>query len=261
MGTHKHSVGATTTIDLVIADTNTKTTVRAYDVTSTNYKAISVNTNIFWKPCQDRALRYDKANWNAITTGIMLLNENNYDPKHVQSELTRIVLEHTPRARMGAKAFWNKNLQKMRQELLTLKKTGNATNIAMAKKSLRKAIGEAKKEARVRALQEETDPECFRAVKLNNTQHPIPALIRKDGTMAGEHPAMGKELHHTLYSDNPMRPMTEIQEALEALGLGILDTALKASPNGAATGPDSIPTRAIRILRKTRESLFLNMMN
>ena len=83
MGTHKQAVGATTIIDLVITDSNTRTMVRAFDVTSTNHRAISINTNIVWKPCQPRALRYDKANWNAITTGIMLLDEHNHDPKHV----------------------------------------------------------------------------------------------------------------------------------------------------------------------------------
>ena len=46
MGTHRQTVGATTTSDLVIADRNTRTTVRAYDVASTNHRAISINTNI-----------------------------------------------------------------------------------------------------------------------------------------------------------------------------------------------------------------------
>ena len=143
--------------------------------------------------------------------GIMLLDENNHDPGHVQAELTRIILEHTPRAKTGAKAFWNKDLQKMRQVLLTKRRNGKEEGTAQAKKAFRKAISEAKKEARGKALQEDTDPECFRSVKHRTTQHPIPALIRKDGTMAGEHETMGQELHQTLHGDNTSRPMTTIE--------------------------------------------------
>lgn len=56
-------------------------------------------------------------------------------------------------------------------------------------------------------------------------------------------------------------PQTSLVYPTNGITIGELDKAIKASPNGAATGPDDIPTRAIRELRKVKENLFLTMRN
>jgi len=134
--------------------------------------------------------------------------------------------------------------------------------LQMMIKSYRQAIAKAKLEANAKSLQEETDPECFRSVKPMTTKRPIPALTRPDGTDASEHPHIAEELQRAPYGGEhrwpaPGKPTT----TTNGITIAELDKAIKASPYGAATGPDDIPTRAIRELRKAKENLFLKMMN
>jgi len=97
-------------------------------------------------------------------------------------------------------AFWNKELAQMRRQLLELvaKKTGGK-ELVDARRKFRKAIAQAKLIANEEALQEETDPECFRTVKLKTTKHPVPALQREDNTIVTEHDHIATELQEFLY--------------------------------------------------------------
>jgi len=128
------------------------------------------------------------------------MDENNDDPTLLQDNLTRIILKHTPRASGKAKAFWNKDLANMRKIILRIvaERTGGK-DLVEARRKYRKAIVQAKVEANENARQEETDPECFRAVKLKATKHPIPALQRAENTIAAEHTHIATEIQVALY--------------------------------------------------------------
>ena len=122
-------------------------------------------------------------------------------------------------------------------------------------------IAKAKIEANGRALQEETDPECFRSVRPMSNKRPIPSLIRKDNSIASEHPHIASELQDGLYGGQQQRDDTVIESTPDTdLTLEELDAALKASPNGASPGPDRIPTRMVREFRKSNDKLFLATM-
>jgi len=77
--------------------------------------------------------------------------------------------------------------------------------LVVARMNLRKAIFAAKLTANEKALQEETEAECFRTVKIKTTKHPIPALQRPDGTLAAEHNHIAKELQDSLYGGEHRR--------------------------------------------------------
>jgi len=217
---------------------------------------------IRWRPTRDGALRYDKADWNQIRAEITLMKEEDSDPRSVQSQLTAIIVKHTPRAKPNAKAFWNSKLEKERKEMMKAWRTNPLDpELTTKKKTFRKHIAEAKMESNARCLQEETHPECFRSVKPRATKHLIPALERPDGTMAAEHPHIAEELHSALYQGESCRHPREFEPPKEALNTGNLDAALKNSPNGVAAGPDHIPTRMIREFRWLREKLFMATMN
>jgi len=110
------------------------------------------------------------------------MKQDDSDPRSVQLQLTAIVVKHTPRARANAKAFWNRELEKERKELIKGWRTNPLDSELTAKKKMfRKHIAEAKMKSNARCLQEETDPECFTSVKPRATKHPIPALERPDG--------------------------------------------------------------------------------
>lgn len=129
------------------------------------------------------------------------------------------------------------------------------------KRNFRKAIAQAKIDCHSRALQEETDPECFRSVKPRTTNHPIPALEKHDIRVAAEHQHMADEIQKALYQGEHYRHPTTITSITQEIHIGILDRALKATPNGVATSPDRIPARAVKVLRKENEKLFTDMMN
>jgi len=107
----------------------------------------------------------------------MLIDEKDTDPTRLQENLPRIVLGHTSRAMGKAKAFWNKDLANMRKIILRMvaERTGGK-DIVEARRNFRKDIAQDKIEVNERALQEGTDPECFRTVKPRATKYPIPAL-------------------------------------------------------------------------------------
>jgi len=252
-----------TTINLAISDANTPCKTNTIDIASAQHKALRVKLGIAWRKSEEQRLRYDKADWENIKTQLRFLDERVTDPENVQKELTRIIHRHTPRARPNAKAFWNKDLEAMRNNVKReRKKIPRDPALPMMIKSYRQAIAKAKIEANAKSLQEETDPECFRSVKPMTTKRPIPTLTRPDGTDTSEHPHIVEELQRALYRGEhkrpaPGRPITTTSE----ITIAELDKAIKASPNGPATRPDDIPTRAIRELRKAKENLFLNMMN
>jgi len=190
------------------------------------------------------------------------MKEEDSYPRSVQSQLTAIIVKHTPRAKPNAKAFWNRELEKERKELMRSWRTNPLDPELTAKmKTFHKHIAKAKMESNARCLLEETDPECFRSVKPRATKHPIPSLERSDGTMAAEHQHIAEELHSALYQGESCRRPKELEPPKEALNTGNLDTALKNSPNGAAAGPDHIPTRIVREFRRLREKLFMATMN
>jgi len=115
--------------------------------------------------------------------------------------------------------------------------------------------------ANSKALQEETDPECFRTIKARQTRHPIPALQKIDGGIAAEHPHITQELLDALYGGEHRRANTGMRAKAERLNTGILKAAIRQSPNGAAPGPDHITTRLVKELCRLREDLFLRTMN
>jgi len=142
------------------------------------------------------------------------------------------------------------------------KRSNKDPRILNLKRAYRKKIAKAKIEANGRALQQETDPECFRSVRPMYNKRPIPSLTRKDGTIASEHPHIASELQEALYGGQRQRIDTVIESTSDLeLTLEELDVALKASPNGASPGPDRIPTRMVREFRKANEKLFLAMMS
>jgi len=262
MPTNRNAPGGTT-IDLAISDTNTPCKANTIDISSAQHKALKIKIGIVWRKSQEQALRYDKADWEKIKAELLFLDERITDPDKVQKELTRIIHKHTPRARPNAKAFWNQDLETMRSGIKReRKKLPRDPTLPMMIKSYRQAIAKAKIEANAKSLQEETDPECFRSVKPMTTKRPIPGLTRPDGTDVSEHPYIAEELQRALYRGEHRRP-APCTPTTTTTGITIaeLDKAIKALPNGAATWPDDIPTRAIRELRKAKENLFLKMMN
>ena len=251
-----------TTIDLVAATQGSRVKVKGIPIASASHIALSVKTELEWRPTAERPLRYDKADWDSIKTGIKMMDQRDTSPKSVQEQLSRLVKNHTPRARPNSKAFWNKDQENMRKEIFcTWRRDRNDEGLPGLKRKFRKAIAEAKMECHSKALQEETDPECFRSVKPRTTSHPIPALERDDSTVAAEHQHMADEIQKALYQGEHYRTPTTIKSTAQDLHIGILDRALKATPNGAATGPDRIPARAVKALRNENEKLFLDMMN
>jgi len=131
-----------------------------------------------------------------------------------------------------------------------------------ARRKFRKAIAQAKLTANEAALQEETDPECFRTVKLKATKHPIPALQRADNTMAAGHDHIATELQESLYGGEHCRKEHKVTEPTGGeIESSDIQKALNASPNGAAAGPDMIPTRLIRLLWKIKPKMYLGIVN
>ena len=99
------------------------------------------------------------------------------DPSTLQGKLTNIILRQTPRASGKAKAFWNKDLALIRRRFLEMvKDRAKGKELVVARRNFRKAIFAAKLTANEKTLQEETDPKCFRTVKIKTTKHPILAL-------------------------------------------------------------------------------------
>jgi len=184
-----------TTLDLAISSNNTNLTIEHLTIPSGDHLALSITSKIKWRECIDKPLRYDKANWDMIRAEILLLDDKQDDPTTVQQSLSEIVLRHTPRARFRAKAFWcnSLNAKKKAIEKLTRKRPKDP-ELPVLKRDYRKAIAQAKLEANGRALQEESDPECFRTVKARQTRHPIPALQKTGGGIAAEHPHIAQEL-------------------------------------------------------------------
>jgi len=262
MPTNRNAQGGTT-IDLAISDPSTPCKANTIDISSAQHKALKIKIGIVWRKSQELALRYDKADWEKIKTELLFLDERITDPDKVQKELTRIIHKHTPRARPNAKAFWNKDLETMRSKIKReLKKIPHDPMLPAMIKSYRQEIAKAKIEANAKSLQEETDPESFRSVKPMTTKRPIPALTRPEGTDASEHPHIAEELQRALYGGEHRRPTPcKPTTAPTKITIAELDKAIKASPNGAATGPDDIPTRIVREFRKAKESLFLKTMN
>ena len=252
-----------TTIDLVIANAHLKVTTDHLIIPSSDHLAILVNAPINWRNSGDRPLRYDKAKWDMIGAELLLMDEKDTDPTSVQRQLSDITLRHTPRANPKAKAFWSKELDAQRRRVLKeVRNRPTNPQIPAMKKAYKKAIAKAKHETNARSLQEETDPECFRTVKARTTRHPIPALIRKNNTIAAEHQHIAQELQDALYEGEHRRPLISInQKPTDQLNIGNLNAAIKQSPNGAATGPDFITTRMLKLFSKTREKLFLETMN
>ena len=185
------------------------------------------------------------------------------DPSTLQGKLTNMILRHTPWAAGKAKAFWNKDLALMRKRLLEMVKDGaKGKELVVARRNFRKAIFAAKLTANEKTLLEETDPKCFRTVKIKTTKHPIPAVQRPDGALAAEHNHIAKKLHDSLHSREHRRdtPAT-LNPANAQVDDGEIQNALKASCNGAATGPDQIPTRLLRLLWKLKPDLLRKTMN
>ena len=255
--------GKGTTIDVVISGDNRPCKIDAMDIASAEHRALKIRTNLTWRKSTEDRLRYDKADWGQIRAALTLLDHNSDQPALVQKSLTRILLQHTPRARVGAKAFWNKDLEKCRIAIRTLqKKGGKDPRILNLKRAYRKKIAKAKIEANSRPLQEETDPECFRSIRPMCNKRPIPSLIRRDGSTASEHPHIASEVQEALYGGQRERNSTVIESVPDMeLMLEELDAALKVSPNGAFPGPDRIPTRMVREFRKSNDKLFLATMN
>lgn len=95
-----------------------------------------------------------------------------------------------------------------------------------------------------------------------NTKRPIPALTRPNGTEASEHSHIIQELQRAPYGGEHTCPdLRKPHTPTNKINIGEVDQAIKASPNGAVTGLDNIPRRAVRECRKVREKLFLTLMN
>ncbi|PWW79254.1 hypothetical protein C7212DRAFT_340160 [Tuber magnatum] len=130
-------------------------------------------------------LIYDKANWGAIKTELLLLDEGNNDLRSIQSKFMAIVLKYTPRTRPNTKAFWNKKLEKNRKEVLDcLRRNTRSKEFRHLRNSYQQEIAKTKLESQGRALQEETDQECHRAIKLKQSKHLILTLHREDSSTA-----------------------------------------------------------------------------
>jgi len=255
--------GNGTTIDLVITGDNRPCKIVTMDIASADHRALRIKTSLTWRKSTEDRLRYDKADWGQIKAALTLLNPVDTHPAQVQESLTRILLQHTPRVRSGAKAFWNRDLERCRLALKSLQKQANRDlRILNMKRAYRKKIAKAKIEANSKALQEETDPKCFRSVRPMSNKRSIPSLVRKDCSIASEHPYIASELQEALYRGQRQRDNTVIKSTPDMeLTLEELDAALKASPKGASPGPDRIPTRMVREFRKSNEKLFLATMN
>ena len=190
------------TIDPVIADASCGVRVKYRTIASTKHRVLEIKTELVWRSTAENPLRYDKADWGKIETEIHLLREDK-NPSSLQEKLTNIILRHTPRASGKAKAFWNKDLTLIRKKLLKMVKNGTrGKELVEARRNFRKAIFEAKLTANEKAQQEETDPECFRVVKIKTTKHPIPALQRPDGTLAAEHNHIAKNSKTPCMAEN-----------------------------------------------------------
>jgi len=250
------------TIDLVIAEASCGVRVKYRTIASSEHKVLEIKTRLVSRSTSENPLRYDKADWGKIETEIHLLKEDE-NPSSLQEKLTSIILRHTPRASGRAKAFWNKGLTLIRKRLLEMVNNGTrGKELVETRRNFRKAIFEAKLTANEKALQEETDPECFRTVKMKTTKHPIPALQRPDGTLAAEHNHIAKELQDSLYGGEHRRDTPPaINPTSTLVEDGEIQKALKASPNGAATGPDQIPTRMLRTLWKLKPDLLRKIIN
>lgn len=249
-----------TTLDLVITDQTSQVSVQHRPIPSGDHLALAVKTRIEWRCSSEQPLRYDKANWAIIKAELLRLDGKVNNPGKVQASLTATVLRHTPRARHNAKAFWCKSLEEKRKKLrrMLLKDPMNP-DIPGTRKQYRKAIAEAKLTANGKALQEETNPECFRTVKARQTRHP--ALRKADGSTAAEHQHIAQEFQDALYLGEHRRTKTDIQADADHLNKGILNAAIKQSPNGASPGPDLITTRLMKEFSEKREDLFLATMN
>ena len=109
-----------TTLDLAISSINTNLGVALINIPCGDHLALSITSDIQWRECADRPLRYDKANWDMIRAELLLLDNKQDDPTTVQRCLTRIVLRHTPRARFRAKAFWCDSLNQKKKAIRSL---------------------------------------------------------------------------------------------------------------------------------------------
>ena len=262
--THPHSGSHPTgsSLDLATSSYKINLGVTLLNIPSGDHLALSITSGIQWRECTDRPLRYDKANWDMIRAELLWLDNKQDDSTTVQRSLTEIVLRHTRRARFRAKAFRCDSLNQKKRAIRSLiKKRPQDPELPALKREYRKAIAQAKLKANTKALQEETDPECFRTIKARQTRHPIPALQKVDAGIAAEHPHIAPELQDALYGGEHRRASTRIRAKAGPLNTSILNAAIRQSPNGAAPVPDHITTRLIKKLCRLREDLFLRTMN
>jgi len=89
---------SSSTINLVIANPRCKVKVKHRIIASTEHRALEVKTNLVWRETTEKLLRFNKADWGKIEAELTLLDVNDSDPIHLQENLTRIILAHTPRA-------------------------------------------------------------------------------------------------------------------------------------------------------------------
>jgi len=117
--------GKGTTIDMVITGNNRPCKLDTLNIAAAEHKALMIKTNLTWRKSTEDRLRYDKADWGQIKAAITMLDPDNTYPAQVQKSLTDILLQHTPKARSRASAFWNKDVEKCRLEIGTIQKHGN----------------------------------------------------------------------------------------------------------------------------------------
>jgi len=254
---------SSSTIDLVIANPASGTKVRHKIIASTARRALEIKTNLKWKESTEKPLWYDKVDWRKIEAGLALMDENNNDPTLLQDNLTRIILKHTPRASGKAKDCENKDLANLGKIILRMvAERRGGKDLVEARRKYTKAIAQAKMEANKKALEEETDPECFRTVKHKATKHPIPALQRADNTMAAEHDHIATEILDALNrGEHSRKEPGAITPTDPDIDEADIQKAFTASSNGAAPGPNYIPTRMISLMSKTKQGLLHKVIN
>jgi len=80
--------------------------------------------------------------------------------------------------------------------------------------------------------------------------------------MAGEHDHIAAEIQNSVYDGEQTRRKPEtITPSDPDSDEGEIQTALHNSPNSASPGPDSIPTRLLRLLWKTKKEMFSQVIN
>ncbi|KAG0636408.1 hypothetical protein HOY80DRAFT_1054643 [Tuber brumale] len=154
------------------------------------------------------------------------------DPKKILTRLRKMAEKFAPRRRTGARAFWTKELEGKRKEVLEMRNKGEE-GYREGRREFKRMIRKEKEKARGRALEEEEDE------------------MRTQGFQQ-----MAEEAYSVIFEGAVLSQSEEVdyrtQRFPEPISKQEIVEAIKNSPPKVMPGPDGITLKLVRTVNKVR---------